>query len=173
MVRGARAGVREIKVHMRKTEEAFRWIVAILSEKRIPFQIMGGFAANAYGSTRRLADIDINVSDRALRRLLPSVKPYVVYGPRRYRDPHWDLPLMTLRHRGQLIDLCGIDSQKIFDHREKHWIPMSSVFPSSRRMRIFGVTVPVMTRSALIAYKTRLSRGVDRKDVEALRRHHA
>ena len=158
---------------MRKTEEAFHWIVAILSEKRIPFQIMGGFAANAYGSKRRLADIDINVSDRALRKLLPAVKPYVVDGPRRYRDPHWDLPLMTLRYRGQLIDICGIDSQKIFDRREKRWIPMASIFSSSRTMRIFGTAVPVVTRSALIAYKTRLSRGVDRKDVEALRRRAA
>ena len=77
---------------------------------------------------------------------------------------------MTLRYKGQLIDLCGIDSQKIFDLKERHWVRMAKVFSSSTMRSVYGLRVPIVSRTVLVAYKTRLSRGVDIRDVEALRK---
>ena len=42
---------------MKDTESSFRWIINILQNNNIPFQIEGGFASRLYGSNRELADI--------------------------------------------------------------------------------------------------------------------
>ena len=62
---------------MRKTKEAFTWIIGLLRVHKIPFQISGGFATNIYGSTRPLADIDIDVSDENVLKIQKSVKKRV------------------------------------------------------------------------------------------------
>jgi len=41
---------------MQNTEAAFRWIVDILQQKKIPFQITGGFAAHIYGAQRPIKE---------------------------------------------------------------------------------------------------------------------
>lgn len=45
----------------KKASQALRWIVAILEENRIPFQVTGGLTARVYGSHRPLNDIDLDV----------------------------------------------------------------------------------------------------------------
>ena len=54
---------------MKDTEGALKWIVKILRDHNIPFQISGGFAARIYGSKRELADIDIDVATDRLDEL--------------------------------------------------------------------------------------------------------
>lgn len=48
---------------MRDTKAALAWITGILKSSQVPFQISGGLAANVYGATRELADIDIDLPD--------------------------------------------------------------------------------------------------------------
>ena len=38
----------------KNTEEAFKWVVNILMQNKIPFQISGGFSARLYGSGREI-----------------------------------------------------------------------------------------------------------------------
>ena len=100
-------------------KSAFKWIVDILRENHIPFQISGGLAAKMYGSKRRLYDIDVDIPDHLLRRLVSRVKPYVIFGPARFKDECWNLKLMTLKYHGQLIDISGAKKAKIFNKKQR------------------------------------------------------
>jgi|SRR3989344_781675 len=106
---------------MRKTKEAFTWIIGLLKEHKIPFQITGGFAANIYGSNRVLADIDIGIPDEKIFEIQNIVKKFIIYGPKRYKDNVFDLLLMTLKYKGQEIDIYGINSERLFNKKTNKW----------------------------------------------------
>jgi len=84
---------------------ALRWIVDVLHRHQVPFQITGGCAAKTYGSTRELNDIDIDIPRKDFKKILTAVKPYITFGPQRYKDGKWDVYLMTLNYIGQEIDI--------------------------------------------------------------------
>jgi len=155
----------------RRTKEAFRWIVDILYKHKIPFQIAGGFAARVYGSKRKLADIDIGVPDNKLRKILSDVKKYVIYGPKRYVDKNFDLPLMTLKYKGQEIDIYGDDKTKLFDYKNNKWVKFSSNFKNNVMKLVYGIIVPVVSKKELVAYKKILGRKVDLADIKSLTNH--
>lgn len=152
----------------KNTEEAFKWIVGLLHKHSIPFQIAGGFAARLYGSERELADIDIRISDNRFDELYSDVKEYIVFGPAQYLDDEWDLKLMTLKFKGQEIDIAGEDNIKIFDKASKNWISFSRDLSISENKEVYGLTVAVIPKEALIAYKKKLTREVDLADLKAL-----
>ncbi len=147
---------------------AFVWIVKHLRKRRIPFRITGGLAARFYGSRRRLADIDIDISDKDLVRIAPGVQRHMVYGPQRYRDRNWDILLLTLRYRGQLIDFSGANSGMVFDRQKRRLVLAKVHLARFRRGNIFGKIVPVIPKAELIAYKLRLGRRVDIMDVQSI-----
>ncbi len=149
-------------------EAAFKWIVGILQKHQIPFQISGGFAARLYGSTRELADIDIAISDVRMSELIPDVSEYISFGPARYLDEEWDLQLITLNYREQEIDIGGIDNIKIFDKETKYWVSMSRDIAVVETKEVYGISVPLIPKSTLIAYKKKLMRDVDRLDILAM-----
>lgn len=150
---------------MKGTRAAFRWIVGVLRKHRIPFQITGGLAARAYGSDRPLVDIDIDVREEDMAKLAEAVRKYVVYGPKQFRNRNWDLKLMTLEYRGQLIDIGGAASTRVRDHRSKKWVAVPAKFGCAKKKMLYGLRVPVVQKEALINYKTRLGRRVDKIDL--------
>lgn len=153
---------------MRNTKKAFRWIIVILKENNIRFQIDGGFAARIYGSNRLLADIDIDMQEKNIKEILPIVRKYIVFGPARYKDKNWDLFLATLRYSGQEIDLCGSREAKIFDRNKKKWIKLPIDLSRAKRKKVFGLYVPVVSKKALLDYKKKLRRKVDLADIKML-----
>jgi hypothetical protein len=93
-----------------------------LRKNKIPFEITGGFASRIYGSKRPLADIDIDISDKNISKIQKLTKKYIIYGPRRYKDKNFDLLLMTLKYKGQKIDISGKDYERIYNKKKKKWI---------------------------------------------------
>lgn len=153
---------------IRDTEDAFKWIINILQKHKIPFQIKGGFAARLYGVKRELADIDISIPENRFDELIPDIKEFIIYGPEQYLDEEWDIKLITLKYKGQEIDIAGAFEKKNFDKANKKWIATPCNFSNSVFMDVYGVKVPVMAKEDLVAYKKLIQREVDIIDVEAL-----
>lgn len=155
---------------IKKTKEALKWIIDILKNHNILFQITGGLAARIYGSNRPLADIDIEISDNKIFEIQNEVKKYIIFGPRRYKDKEFDLLLMTLKYKGQEIDICGIDSQKLYNKKAGKWIRESINLDKIKKKKVHGVIIPVISLKNLINYKKILSRDVDIQDVKTLQK---
>lgn len=152
----------------KNTKEAFKWIVGLLQKHKIPFQISGGFAAKLYGSERELSDIDIGVPDNALGTLISDVKEYITLGPEHFVDNRYDLQIMCLRYKGQEIDLVGRTSIKLFNKKTNTWVPGHRDISKSEMKKVYGLTVPIIPKRALIAYKKILMRKIDLIDIKAL-----
>ncbi len=153
---------------MKDTKEALDWIVNILRKNKIPFEITGGFASRLYGSRRKLADIDIEVPDNSIDEIHELTKRYTIYGPREYKDDNFDLPLLTVKYKGQIIDICGGDSERLFDKKKKKWVIEKSNLHKAKMKRAYNLIIPVVPLKQLISYKKELGRRVDKKDIKAL-----
>ncbi len=152
---------------MRNTKQAFLWITNILEENNIKYKISGGFAARIYGSKRRLADIDVEVLKKDIKKIYKIVNDFVIYKPQQYKDENWDLTLMTIKYKNQEIDIASFEA-KIFNKILKKWIIRPGEFEDVNKINIYGVNVPVEKKNSLINYKKMLARDVDIKDVRKL-----
>lgn len=153
---------------MKNPKKALIWITDILKRYHIPFQISGGLAARAYGATRDLEDIDIDIPDNCFDLIKDELKEYIIFGPERFKDGNWDLLLMTLDYNDQPIDLSGAHQTKIFDSHTKCWHLLQTDFSKVEIKNLFGLNFPIIPRHELIAYKQMLGREVDISDVDAL-----
>lgn len=160
--------LRVLKMKIRDTESAFKWIINIIQKHKIPFQIKGGLASNLYGAKRELADIDISISEDRFDELLSDVKDFIKYGPEQYLDEEWDIKLMTLKYKYQNIDIAGAFEKKNFDKVNSKWIATPSNFENSVYMDVYGLNVSIIAKEDLIAYKKLILRDVDIFDIEAL-----
>ncbi len=153
---------------MKDTESALKWVVGILNDKNIPFQIGGGFAARLYGVNRPLADIDIALPTNLLSNVFEEVKEYITYDLRGFKDEKWDVMGMTIVYKGQEIDFVGAQGKKIFNEKEGKWIDLENDFSKTETKEIYGIKVPVVPKDYLIYYKSILQRQVDKEDLKGL-----
>lgn len=154
-----------------KVEKALKWIVDILNRYEIPFQIAGGFAAHFYGSERPINDIDIDIPEGHLQTVLLEVKDYIIEGPGRINDGKWDLDLIVLNYGGQIIDLCGAYTTKIYNEISKEWQKYPSNFATAQIKSILGIEVPLMDPTELIEYKKILNGEHQKVDIEAIKKY--
>ena len=159
----------EAHINMETAEKAFLWIVGILRKHNVPFRISGGMAARAYGSKRALADIDIDIPEEKFDDILPDVKEFMTDAPERFVGNGWDLLIMVLNYHGQAIDISG-DKVKIQNPKTSEWTKLDVNFSDVENIEIFGISVPVIKKEKLIAYKKILSRPVDILDIAELSR---
>jgi len=158
---------------MRKTKEAFHWIVKILKKHNVPFHISGGFAARIYGAQRPLNDIDIDIPDKKINEILPEIKRYII-GDGHYKTKVFDSPAdVTLKYLGQVIDITGANSEKIYNSKTKKWTHEFRDFEKFEERKVFGIFVPVLPKKDLLKYKMELLEGGEFRehqvrDVEAL-----
>lgn len=137
-----------------KAVYALRWIVEILKNHSIRYRIGGGLAAHMYGSNRQVQDIDIVIPEADLKNIVPVIKPYITYGPTRYKDSKWDCELVTITYHGQEIDICGGDSLRMSTKDELHWLSLNEPrFWDTVRFSVNGLDIEVMNPRALLEYK--------------------
>jgi len=75
---------------------------------------------------------------------------------------------MTLKYRGQEIDLCGINSQRLFNKKTKRWNTERISLSKATKKKAFNLIVPLIPLKDLISYKKKISREVDIQDVRTL-----
>lgn len=152
---------------MRETKKAFLWIIDILNKNKIVYKISGGFAARIYGVNRELADIDIEVAEKDISTIARDTKPYIKFGPERYKDENWDLQLLTVEYEGQEIDIACAEAN-IFNQKKKRWEKTISDLHDVKMTKVYGKIIPIEKMDSLINYKIKLGREVDIEDVKQL-----
>lgn len=157
---------------MNTTKSALIWITSIITKHNIPYQIAGGLAVQAYGSTRKLMDIDIDIPEEAFEIVADEVADFITFGPANFKSDSWDLYLMTLNYHGQEIDICGAYSSKIYDKTNERWVKLNTDFARVNTLEIYGLNLSVIRLEELIAYKKILSRPVDLIDIDYLENAH-
>lgn len=145
--------------------EALSWIVEMFRRVDVPFQVVGGLAARAYGAKRPLVDLDFYIPTSRLDDIADVTAAFVSRPPSHYRDECWDLIFMKLEYQGQPIEIGGADGARYFDRQASRWHEAGIRFDVSVERTIFGVSLPIMPIDQLIEYKQRLDREVDRQDV--------
>ena len=158
---------------MDRSKTAFRWIVDILQKHEVPFVVTGGLAARAYGSQRELRDIDLEVPDDQIGKIIEDVSNHIVLGPERYKDDFFDLALLRLNYEGQEIDISGGSEARIYDPEKEGWVNDPTDFSKYESKEIFGVIVPVVQPEDWLAYKNISPREEDLQDIEAVKRYMA
>ena len=154
---------------MKKTKEAFLWIISILVKHKVPYRISGGFAAKIYGSKRRLRDIDIEIPDKQFNKILPDIREYISEGPGRFIDDKMKTYGLVMEYKGQIIEFSGTDTEILFDFRKKKWVRSKIDISKISRKRVYGKMVNVIKKKDLLAYKTMIqSRPEDLRDINAI-----
>ncbi len=153
---------------MRDTKSAFKWIVNILKKAKIPYRLTGGFATRLYGSKRELADIDFEIHDKDFQKVLPQIKKYIIWGPKRYFDKNMKTYGLSMRYKGQIIDISGTDTEYLFDKSKKKWKKSRININHYSKIKVFGILVRVVPKKELISYKKKILRRVDKIDIDYL-----
>ncbi|MEO8964961.1 MAG: hypothetical protein ABI370_09860 [Gammaproteobacteria bacterium] len=156
---------------MKNSKTALIWITDILKNNHVPFQITGGLAAIAYGATRPLQDIDIDIPEDKFALVKEKVAEFITYGPEKYKSNKWDLLLMTLNYQGQEIDLGGAYQTKIFNEKTGHWEKLVENLSNAEVKTVYELQLPVIPRDILLSYKKVLSREEDRIDVSEIEKN--
>jgi hypothetical protein len=156
-------GMIQTKPH---AKAALYWILDLLEKKQIDYLITGGLAANAYGSLRPLADIDLYVPDKNMAELEQSAKPYVISPIHNRRSAFWDIIYMVLSYQEQKIEIVSSHDLNMLDTTRLVWIKQSVDFSRYQWKVIFERKARIMERKDLIAYKRMINRDVDRLDIQ-------
>jgi predicted nucleotidyltransferase len=145
------------------------WIVNLLKNNNIQFIITGGLAAIYYGSDRDLYDIDIDIYQKDINKLSALLDNYIgphnYIGPQRYVDKHWNIYLLTLKYKKQLIDISCVDDAQIFNSIINNWQYIKTDISSYNEVELFGINVPIINKEELIEYKMMLGRSEDIYDI--------
>jgi len=150
------------------SKDALIWIINILENKNIPYQIVGGLAARLHGVKRPLADIDFDIPNECAQGLADFLLPYVSKPLKRYQEELWDIDYFQVIYKGQKIEFGCEPGAKIFDRKNNIWIDLNTDFKNSVEVMFEGKKLMVMPVKELIRYKSILDREVDQIDVSEL-----
>src|SRR5215472_2675779 len=155
-----------------KIGQALRWIVSLLNQYKIPYQICGGMAAKAYGTTRLLVDIDFYAAlqdSPHFQDFLKEIQPYLIREWSPYLSVSWDLIYLALNYQGMQIEIGEATTHpRFYNQRDGRWEEQRIDFSASTQMCLYGVPVMLMPKDELLAYKAMLDREVDHLDIAQL-----
>ncbi len=142
-----------------KTHKALKWIIGILDDNNITYQIGGGLATNLYGSVRPVNDIDISLSGKYFPVIIPLVREHTIAGPKQYLSEKWDCTTLSLNYHGQDIDITDVDTLLMRNKAETEWIKNKEIYEKHPPVtkEADGVRVVLMDPRVLLEYKNELN----------------
>jgi hypothetical protein len=153
----------------RSIEAALRWLVSLLNRCQVPYQVVGGLAAQAYGANRPLVDIDLYIPFDTAQAALAEMAPFIVRQPLPHRSAAWDLVYLALEVDGVLIEIGDSSSApRFFNRHAGRWEAQVIDYSASQTARLYGVEVAIMPKGELLRYKAMLDREVDHLDIEQM-----
>ena len=152
-----------------KQEQALSLLADTLKENGIEFQVAGGLAAIAYGASRPLEDIDLEIYKQDVEKVRELFKEYIVEdwnneleGP----DDQFDVWMMKLEIYGAPVDISQIEECRI-KSKAGEWVTQQEVMDYELK-RVEGIELPVVRKQLLIEYKKFLAREVDLEDIRQI-----
>lgn len=154
-----------------KVHRALKWIITILREQKIPYQICGGLCARFYGATRRINDIDIDIREKDFSRLQTIIKPYLISGPDLYVDKKWRVLMMSLKYKDQLIEFTNGDIVKISNSNRSKWLVFRYDLRDVTVIPWEGTILNLMKAEKILRYKKYLDGEKQKKDIRAIKNY--
>ncbi|MCZ0925880.1 nucleotidyltransferase [Halomonas janggokensis] len=147
---------------------AAQWILRLLKDRNIPFQICGGLAARGYGADRALNDIDLFVPDAHFATVVQAGQAYLSKPAAHRCEEGWDLTYVQFKYEGIKVEVGNAKGAHILDAARQSWVPLDVDFDRYETVNLLGLALPLMLKEDLIHYKSKLARPVDIDDVRAM-----
>ena len=155
-----------------RISQALDWLVSLLKRHGVPYQVVGGLAAQAYGASRPLVDVDLYIPLEQVQGALDEMRPYVVREPLPHLSASWDLVYLALSYQGVYIEIGdSTTNPRFFNRIDQRWEPQVIDYAASQTARLYGVELAVMPREELIRYKAMLAREVDAIDIRDIQNY--
>ncbi|MGE5140048.1 MAG: hypothetical protein ACM3JD_11340 [Rudaea sp.] len=163
------ASLQETSTTTEQIHAALSWLVSLLSRHNVPYQVVGGLAAQAYGATRPLVDIDLYVPLDLAQAAVQEMRPFIVREALPHRSDSWDLVYLALDFHGVYIEIGDSSTNpRFYDRLDQRWEPQVIDYVASTIVSLYGIDVAVMPREELLRYKAMLDREVDHWDIQAI-----
>ncbi|HEY9653438.1 MAG TPA: hypothetical protein V6C95_22445 [Coleofasciculaceae cyanobacterium] len=144
-------------------------LVATFEQHSIEYQFTGGLAGNIYGSTWPLQDIDIDVAQIDIPRVIHSFKDYIIRPFSKFIDEEFELMLLTLKMNDVVVEINQSENSFIFTKGRRQKLDIDL---SKRQKKVFlELEMYVPPLSDLIYYKQLLNRQADVRDLIQLAGH--
>ncbi len=149
-----------------KLPVALSWLVTLLDRHAVPYQIVGGLAAHAYGATRPVVDVDLYMPFNQAQAILAEIQPFIVRQPLPHHSDSWDLVYLALEYADVYVEIGDSSTYPRFYNRiDGRWEDQRLDYDASVTAKVFGVALKVMPREELVRYKRMLDREVDHADL--------
>ncbi|MDR3547736.1 MAG: hypothetical protein P4M11_05640 [Candidatus Pacebacteria bacterium] len=150
-------------------KQVLAYLVQTLNSEDIIFQVSGGLAAIAHGATRPLYDIDLEIHKKDVEKVRALFKEYItedwnhdLEGP----DDQFDIWMMKLEIKGVPIDINQVEEVYLISSTGERTLQPDGMDTEPKQVE--GITLPVLRKEPLIAYKKILGRDTDLIDIEQI-----
>jgi hypothetical protein len=150
-------------------KEVLTFLVQTLNSEDIVFQVSGGLAAIAHGATRPLYDIDLEIHKEDVETVRRLFKDYITEdwnNDLEGDDDQFDIWMMKLEIKGVPIDINQVEDVYLISKTGERTLQPSAMDTEPKVVE--GITIPVLRKEPLIAYKKLLARDTDLVDIEQI-----
>lgn len=146
--------------------KALKIVIPILNEHNITYRVTGGLAGNLYGSQWQLHDIDIEVAQSDINKIVELFQEYLVIHLMRLVDDEFDLLMLTLVIHD--IDVEINQAEDAFVFSQDATIRLNHDLSKFNTVFFEGLEIRVQPLDGIIEYKELLGRENDLHDLKQL-----